>query len=73
LFEQDDSSGSISDIARMVVSEMETNPPRTPPEEEHSDNDSDTEKEEEKGDNYDTPKSNDSDPGDTPISFTANA
>lgn len=36
-FVQDDASGSISDIARLVVSEMEMNQTATPPEDEDED------------------------------------
>ena len=43
---QDDSSGSISDIARLVVSEMDIHPSSTTPEEEdeNSNNDSSEDK-----------------------------
>lgn len=39
--QQDDSSGSISDIARLVVSEMDINHSSTPPEEEDENSDDD--------------------------------
>lgn len=64
---QDDSSGSISDIARLVVSEMEMNPPTTPSEDSDSDNDAVGTHQI----NNDNSRAADSDAGDTPINFTA--